>query len=122
MRGKARPGKEECAYHASRGGQAPSRRVGLHSTWPASLTCFRPVCLDLREAQKLPEDRRYDGVSLARLLREAGPSSRSDIFYYYEAELFAVRRGPWKLHLKTINPAAGETKPNVPVTRHFCSI
>jgi arylsulfatase A len=24
-----------------------------------------------------------------------------------------VRRGPWKLHLKTINPAAGEKKPKV---------
>ena len=48
-----------------------------------------------------------------RYLRGTGPSSRTDIFYYHATELFAVRRGPWKLHLKTINPAAGEEKPKV---------
>src|SRR5262249_56659072 len=62
---------------------------------------------------RIPEDRPFDGVSLPRVMRGTGVSSRTDLFSYHADEIFAVRRGPWKLHLKTINPAAGEKKPKV---------
>jgi arylsulfatase A len=67
------------------------------------------TCLDLAGA-KIPEDRPIDGVSLAPLLRGTGPSPRSRLFHYHGTELFAVRRGPWKIHLKTTNPASGNEK------------
>jgi arylsulfatase A len=99
-------------------------RVPCLAWWPGTIAPGRfvsevaseldlfPTCLDLAGA-KIPQDRLYDGVSLVPVLRGSGPSSRTDIFYYYGSELFALRRGPWKLHLKTINPAAGEEKPKV---------
>jgi arylsulfatase A-like enzyme len=69
-----------------------------------------PTCLELARGT-LAKDRSYDGVSLVQLLRGTGPSPRTGIYYYHGSELFAIRRGPWKLHLKTINPSAGEEKP-----------
>jgi arylsulfatase A len=99
-------------------------RVPCLAWWPGTIAPGRialnvaseldlfPTCLDLAGA-KIPGDRPYDGVSLVPVLRGTGQSSRTDIFYYHATELFAVRRGPWKLHLKTINPAAGEEKPKV---------
>lgn len=99
-------------------------RVPCLAWWPGTIAPGRvaldvaseldlfPTCLDLAGA-KIPDDRTHDGVSLVPVLRNAGLSSRTDIFYYHGSELFAVRQGPWKLHLKTINPAAGEEKPKV---------
>ena len=96
-------------------------RVPCLAWWPGTIAPGRtaldlaseldlfPTCLDLAGA-KIPEDRPIDGVSLAPVLRGTGPSPRTHIFYYHGAELFAVRRGPWKLHLKTINPASGQEK------------
>ncbi len=43
-----------------------------------------------------------------------GPGSRGEIFYYYDDRLTAVRQGPWKLHLETIESASGESKSRVP--------
>jgi arylsulfatase A-like enzyme len=88
-------------------GTIPPGRIALDVA--SSLDLF-PTCLELAGA-KIAEDRPYDGVSLARLLRGTGPASRTDVYYYHADELFAVRHGPWKLHLKTIHPAAGEKKP-----------
>jgi arylsulfatase A-like enzyme len=99
-------------------------RVPCLAWWPGTITPGRivsdvvseldlfPTCLDLAGVM-IPDDRPYDGVSLVGVLRGAGPSSRTDIFYYHGSDLFAVRHGPWKLHLKTINPASGEEKPKV---------
>ena len=94
-------------------------RVPCVAWWPGTIAPGRtsldlaseldllPTCLDLAGA-KLPDDRPIDGVSLAPVLKGAGPSPRTHIYYYHAGELMAVRRGPWKLHLKTINPAAGQ--------------
>ena len=96
-------------------------RVPCLAWWPGTIAPGRTsldlaseldlftTCLDLAGA-KLPEDRPIDGVSLAPVLRGTGPSPRTHIYYYHAVELMAVRRGPWKLHLKTINPAAGQEK------------
>jgi arylsulfatase A-like enzyme len=117
----------------SNGGSAGLLREGKGSTWeggvrvpclawwPGTIAPGRtsldlaseldllPTCLDLAGA-KTPDDRPIDGVSLVPVLRGTGPSPRTSIYYYHAGELMAVRRGPWKLHLKTINPAAGQEK------------
>ena len=99
-------------------------RVPCLAWWPGTITPGRtvldvvseldvfPTCLELAGVE-IPRDRPDDGVSLVPVLRGTGHSSRTDVFYYHAAELFALRRGPWKLHLKTINPAAGAEKPKV---------
>lgn len=50
-------------------------------------------------------DRALDGYDLSAVLSGKGPSPRSMMFFYCDSELMAVRKGPWKLHLK-IRPAA----------------
>ena len=96
-------------------------RVPCLAWWPGTIMPGRtaldlaseldlfPTCLDLAGA-KIPEDRPIDGVSLVPLLRGTGPGPRTHLFYYHDAELFAVRRGPWKLHRKTIDPASTQEK------------
>jgi arylsulfatase A len=96
-------------------------RVPCLAWWPGTVAPGRTAldlaseldlfttCVDLAGV-KIPEDRPIDGVSLAPLLRETGPGPRTRLFYYHSAELFAMRLGPWKLHLKTIDPASGKEK------------
>jgi arylsulfatase A len=93
-------------------------RVPCLAWWPGTIAAGRTAidltseldlfttCLDLAGA-KIPEDRPIDGVPLAPLLRGTGPSPRTRLFFHRGAELFAMRRGPWKLHLKTVDPASG---------------
>lgn len=50
---------------------------------------------------KVPDDRVVDGVDLRPVLTGAGKSPRKTVFYYRGAELFAVRKGPYKAHFKT---------------------
>ncbi|MCL4124580.1 UNVERIFIED_CONTAM: hypothetical protein GTU68_036383 [Idotea baltica] len=61
---------------------------------------------------ELPTDRVYDGVDMMPIL--TGPTStvRDDVYYYLGRELFAVRKGPWKMHYKTFTPYRGQ-KPEV---------
>jgi arylsulfatase A-like enzyme len=68
------------------------------------------TALELAGAQP-PTDRAIDGVSLVPVLRGTGPGGRDRVFYYRETELMAVRRGPWKLHVMTIDPASDQEKP-----------
>ncbi len=96
-------------------------RVPCLAWWPGTIAPARTsldlaseldlftTCLDLAGA-KIPEDRAIDGISLVPLLRGTGPSPRSRLFYYHAAALFAVRRGPWKIHLKTTHPGSGNEK------------
>lgn len=70
------------------------------------------TCVELAGGQ-LPTDRPYDSYSLVPLLRGTGPGSRHEVFYYYDNQLTAVRQGPWKLHLKTIEVSSGQTKTQV---------
>src|SRR5262249_52630988 len=118
----------------SHGGSAGLLREGKGSTWeggvrepclawwPGTIAPGRvaldlasemdwfATALELAGAQP-PTDRAIDGVSLVPMLRGTGPARRDHLFYYREAELMAVRRGPWKLHIMTIDPASDQEKP-----------
>ncbi len=120
----------------ARGGSAGMLREGKGSTWeggvrepclawwPGTIAPGR-VALDLASEMdwfatglelagaRLPNDRPIDGVSLVPVLRGTGPVLRDHVYYYRDAELMAVRRGPWKLHLKTIDPASKQEEPVV---------
>jgi uncharacterized sulfatase len=50
---------------------------------------------------KLPGDRALDGVDLGAALRGTGPSPRQILFYYWDSELRAVRKGRYKAHFIT---------------------
>lgn len=57
----------------------------------------------------LPGDRIYDGKSLMPVFKDAGEEIRDEVFYYLGAQLFAVRKGPWKMHYKTLTPYVGQS-------------
>jgi arylsulfatase A len=52
----------------------------------------------------LPSDRKLDSYNLANALLEDTASPRKEMFYWTNAELHAVRSGPWKLHTKMREP------------------
>jgi len=96
-------------------------RVPCLAWWPGTIAHGRVVqdlaseldlfatCVELAGG-RVPTDRPYDSSSLVPLLRGTGPGSRSEIFYYFDDRLTAVRQGSWKLHLETIESASGETE------------
>ena len=49
----------------------------------------------------LPADRVIDGVDLRAPLTGTGPSPRTTLFYYWDNELRAIRKGRYKAHLIT---------------------
>ena len=49
---------------------------------------------------ELPENRKLDSYDLSDVLFRDLESPRQQMFYWTNAQLHAVRRGPWKLHLK----------------------
>jgi arylsulfatase A-like enzyme len=49
---------------------------------------------------ELPENRKLDSYDLSDALFRDLESPRQEMFYWTNAQLHAVRRGPWKLHLK----------------------
>jgi uncharacterized sulfatase len=58
----------------------------------------------------VPADRTIDSLDLTPVLMGAGPSPRQELFYYWDSELRAVRRGRYKLHFVT-SGAYGEGEP-----------
>jgi len=65
-----------------------------------------------------PDDRVYDGEDLSAVLFERNPGREPLMFYWIRAQLRAVRKGPWKLHVATNEPANGTreaTKHNPPL-------
>lgn len=72
-----------------------------------------PTCAEWAGAE-VPTDRPIDGVSLTPALETAGPGKRETLFYWRGTRLMAVRKGPWKAHLRT-QPAYGE---RTDVTEH----
>lgn len=50
---------------------------------------------------KMPADRPIDSVDLSRALKGTGPSPRNELFYYWDSELRAVRKGNYKAHFIT---------------------
>jgi len=49
---------------------------------------------------ELPENRKLDSYDLSGVLFGDQESPRDTMFYWTNAQLHAVRRGPWKLHLR----------------------
>jgi len=66
----------------------------------ASTLDLLPTCLALAGVQP-PTDRILDGVNMLPMLQGAGPSRRDTMFFYRGAQLYAVRKGPWKIHYIT---------------------
>jgi arylsulfatase A-like enzyme len=56
---------------------------------------------------KPPTDRTLDGHDLSAVVRGTGKSPRQTVFYYLGTEVWAVRHGDLKMHLKTVEPAYG---------------
>ena len=96
-------------------------RVPCLAWWPGTIAPGRvaadlaseldvfATCLDLAGATT-KDNHIVDGVSFVHLLKGTGPSPRSHVYYYHDSELTAIREGPWKLHVKTSNPASGQDK------------
>jgi arylsulfatase A-like enzyme len=50
---------------------------------------------------KLPEDLKLDGYDLTPVLKQAAPSPRREMFYYWGTDVYALRVGPHKAHFRT---------------------
>ena len=50
---------------------------------------------------RVPGDRPIDSIDLTAALKGAGPSPRNELFYYWDSELRAVRKGNYKAHFIT---------------------
>jgi arylsulfatase A len=57
----------------------------------------------------LPSDREIDGKDLTPVLLENRPGREPLMYYYFADELWAIRKGSWKIHFKTTNPASVTT-------------
>lgn len=113
------------------GGSAGLLREGKGSTWeggmrepaiawwpgtitPGNTTSSLATTMDLfvtavqLAGGSLPADRIYDGVDLTPVFDDPNASIREEVFYYLGAQLFAVRKGPWKMHYKTLTPYVGQ--------------
>ena len=66
----------------------------------------------------VPTDREIDGHDIRPILLENASSEAAEMFYYFGDELWAVRRGPWKIHVKTTNPASVSTWGEWPIEEH----
>ena len=105
------------------GGSAGPLREGKGTTWeggvrtpaifwwpgtiaPATITAIGsamdllPTAAALAGA-RLPADRALDGVSQAEVLRTGRGQPRQTLFYYWDGELRAVRKGRYKAHFVT---------------------
>ena len=65
----------------------------------STLDLFPTICQIT--GSEVPTDRLYDGVDISSVLFEEKSSDRDEIFYYDNAELFAIRKGKWKIHYST---------------------
>lgn len=51
---------------------------------------------------KLPDDRVYDGYDLGPVMFGTGKSQREVFYYYRDTEVYAVRKGSYKAHFKSM--------------------
>ncbi len=90
------------------------QRVPMICWWPESIapgvvhelgaTLDMMATLAALTGADLPGDRKLDSYDLSPAMLGSGPSPRNEMFYWTEAELHAVRSGPWKLHTKMREP------------------
>jgi len=120
--------------YKTHGGSAGPLKEGKGTTWEGGVrtpaifwwpgTVQPSVVTDIGSAMDLfvtaaalagaqvPADRPIDGVDLGAPLRGTGPSPRQLLFYYWDSELRAVRKGNYKAHFIT-SGAYGEGEPRV---------
>jgi len=60
---------------------------------------------------KPPKDRILDSYDISPLLLGSGTGPRKEMFFYRGSELYAVRQGPWKMHMVT--QAGYRDKPHI---------
>ncbi|MFB0524683.1 MAG: sulfatase [Phycisphaerae bacterium] len=65
-----------------------------------------------------PTDRVIDGVDISQVLFKNSLGREALMFYYFGEELWAVRKGPWKIHVKTTRPASVSTWGEWPIEEH----
>ena len=86
-------------------------RVPAIARWPgkikpgmtqemASAIDLYKTCLNIAGAE-IPKDRPLDGFDMAPLLFGKGKSQRDEQFYYFCADVYAVRKGNYKAHFIT---------------------
>lgn len=66
-----------------------------------------PTMLGLAGAA-LPGDRVLDGVDLTPILKDPAARVRGSVYYYRGAQLWAARKGPWKMHYITRSAYVGD--------------
>ena len=66
-----------------------------------------PTMLGLAGAA-LPGDRVLDGVDLTPVLKDPAARVRESVYYYRGAQLWAARKGPWKMHYITRSAYVGD--------------
>jgi arylsulfatase A-like enzyme len=66
----------------------------------ASLLDVLPTLLALAGAAP-PAEKTLDGMDISPLLLAQTPLSDRPFFYYFNCGLYAIRKGPWKMHLLT---------------------
>ena len=67
-----------------------------------------PTVLSMVGAQ-IDSEIEYDGIDLSEVLLYEEKGQRDVVLYYLGDELFALRKGDYKIHRKTLNPYVGET-------------
>jgi arylsulfatase A-like enzyme len=94
-------------------------RTGAVTSAMASTMDLYTTCIRLASAE-LPQDREIDGVDLMPILRASHKSTsgsppqepRDSFVYYRGTDAMAVRKGPWKMHLRS-QAGYGQQKPDV---------
>lgn len=80
--------------------------TGVNDTFLSSMDLL-PTIASLAGAE-LPKDRVIDGKNITSILKKGkGKSPHEFVYYYNGANLQAIRKGKWKLHL----PRTSETQP-----------
>lgn len=69
----------------------------------ASTMDLYTTIIDLAKA-KIPTDRIVDGKNMMPLLTNKVDDLGEAIFFYHGPNLYAVRKGPWKMHVQSVVP------------------
>lgn len=75
-------------------------RAGIISSSLATTMDLLPTFERLSEAT-MPKDLILDGMDISDLLFSKKDKVRDLVYYYFNADLYAVRKGPWKAHFTT---------------------
>jgi len=75
-------------------------KAGIISSALATTMDFLPTFERLSKAT-MPKDLILDGMDISDLLFSKKDKVRDLVYYYFNADLYAVRKGPWKAHFTT---------------------